>query len=144
MKDLGKFILVQMYDRLMNENVQSSRVSQADLFYQIQNVFGNLTNFTRLASEEDFNSELNDLLHRKSVRQLEKSGQIYYQLTEKGEEQAEAFMTELQSHRYIQREPASMPLAAYKSLKPNNNKRFPIMIGILILLVLVIWRLLVK
>ena len=144
MKDLGKFILVQMYDRSMNDHIQGSRVSPSELLFQIQNVYHNLTNFNRSVSEEDFNAALNDLLHHKSVRQLKRGGRIYYQLTEKGGEQAETLMAQLRSHKYLQREPASKPLADYRSLEPGSYKSAFVLIGIVAFLALITWMLLWK
>lgn len=139
MKELGKLILVQMYDRLKNENIQSSKVSQYELLYQIQNVYGNLTNFTRVVSEENFNTAINELLRQQSVRQRTQGGWIYYQLTEKGREQAGSLMTQIQHHKYLQREPASQPLADYRTLEPDNYKSILIFLGIVALVVLLLW-----
>ncbi|MDQ3010642.1 MAG: hypothetical protein M3X11_08085 [Acidobacteriota bacterium] len=139
MKDLGKFILVQMYDRLKNENVQSSKVSQYDLLYQIQNVYGNLTNFTHALTEEDFNFVLNELLRQNSVQQQKRDGWIYYQLTGKGREQAWGLMTQLQRHKHLQREPVSKPLAGYRRLEPNRYKSTAVIFVIIIVVALIGW-----
>jgi predicted transcriptional regulator len=140
MKELGKLILVQMYDRLKNENIQSSRVSQYDLLYQIQNVYGNLTNFTRAVSEENFNMAMNELLHQHAVRQRTQGGWTYYQLTEKGREQAGSLMTQLQHHKYLQREPASHPLAGYRTIEPDSYKGILVFLGLVAVVALLLWR----
>ena len=135
MKELGKLILVQMYHRLGNN---TSQVSEGDLYYQVQNVYGNLTNFTQELSEEDYNAALNELLRKNSVRRRKKRGWISYQFTPKGKGQAENLIKQLKRRKRLQREPVSQPLAAYRALEPNPYRNIAV-IAFIAILGLVIW-----